>query len=70
LRHVVLLAMLMVLLTSAGWGLGSAIRSLVPGTGLVAFVAECALWLVIVIAVASPLASARLRARLDASLPK
>ncbi len=70
LRHVVFLAALMVLVTSAGWALGIAIRSLVPGTGLTAFVVECALWLVVVLAVASPLANARLRARLDASLPK
>lgn len=70
LRHVALLAALMVLLTAAGWALGSAIRSLLPWTGLIGFLAECALWLVIVLAAASPLASARLRARLDRSLPK
>jgi O-antigen/teichoic acid export membrane protein len=70
LLHVVFLAALMVLVTSAGWALGISIRSLAPGTGLTAFVVECALWLVVVLAVASPLANARLRARLDASLPK
>ena len=59
LRHVVFLAVLMVIVTSAGWALGIAIRSLVPGTGLTAFVVECALWLVVVLAVASPLANAR-----------
>jgi O-antigen/teichoic acid export membrane protein len=69
LRHAVLLAALIVLVTSAGWALGIAIRSLVPGTSLVSFVIECTLWLVVVLAVASPLANARLRARLDASLP-
>jgi O-antigen/teichoic acid export membrane protein len=70
LRHVVFLAALMVLVTSAGWALGISIRSLAPGTGLTAFVVECTLWLMVVFAVASPLANARLRARLDASLPK
>ncbi len=69
-RHVVFLAALMVLVTSAGWTLGILIRSLVSGTGLTAFVVECAIWLVVVAAAASPLASAGLRARLDASVPR
>jgi hypothetical protein len=70
LRHVGLLATMMAVITAAGWLLGTAIRSLMPGTGLVSFVAECALWLAVVLVAASPLVSARLRARLEASLPK
>ncbi len=70
LRHVVFLALLMVLVTPAGWALGTIIRAWVPGAGLMRFVYECALWLVVVAGVASPLANARFRARLDAGLPK
>jgi O-antigen/teichoic acid export membrane protein len=70
LRHVVFLALLMVFVTLGGWALGTIIRSWVPGAGLMRFVYECALWLVVVAGIASPLANASFRARLDASLPK
>ena len=69
-RHVVFLAALMTLVTSAGWVIGAMIRSWVPGTGLVRFVLECALWLMVVAAVASPLASASLRDGLIARIPE
>jgi len=69
-RHVVFLAALMTLVTSAGWVIGAMIRSWVPGTGLVRFVLECALWLMVVAAIASPLASASLRDGLIARIPE
>src|ERR1700761_6768712 len=47
LRHVGLLAAMMGVITLGGWLLGTAIRSLVPGTALVSFVAECTLWIVV-----------------------
>jgi O-antigen/teichoic acid export membrane protein len=69
LRHVAFLAVVMVAVTLGGWALGAIIRSWAPGTGLLRFVSECALWLIVVAGIASPLANANIRARLDASLP-
>jgi len=60
----------MILVTSAGWALGAIIRSSITGTGLAHFAGECALWLVVVALVASPLASAPLRNRLIAEIPQ
>jgi hypothetical protein len=69
LRHLAFLAAVMVAVTVGGWVLGAIIRSWAPGGGLVRFVSECALWLIVVAVIASPLANASIRARLDASLP-
>jgi O-antigen/teichoic acid export membrane protein len=68
--HIAVLVTLMVTVTLGGWGLGTAIRSLMPWTGLTRFVAECALWLCVVGLVASPLLNARLRRELVAKIPK
>ena len=70
LRHVALLAAVLILVTLGGWVLGVVIRSVLPGTGLTGFLGECALWLIIVLLVASPIANGRFRKRLDAMLPK
>jgi O-antigen/teichoic acid export membrane protein len=70
LRHVVFLAALWVLVTSAGWALGTIIRSEAPGAGLLRFACECVLWLIVVAVAASPLVNAGVRARLDARIPK
>jgi H+/gluconate symporter-like permease len=69
-RHVAFLAAVMILVTSGGWALGTIIRSSIPGTGLARFAGECALWLVVVAVVASPLASAQFRKRLIAEIPQ
>jgi O-antigen/teichoic acid export membrane protein len=69
-RHVVFLALLMALVTSAGWALGTIIRSWAPGTGLLRFASECALWLIVVAVVAAPLANRGVRDRLVAKIPK
>ena len=69
-RHVLWLAALMIVVTLGGWALGTAIRSWMPGTGLARFAGECALWLAFVAVIASPLAHAGFRARLDAGLPQ
>jgi hypothetical protein len=68
--HIAVLVGLMVTVTLCGWGLGAAIRSLLPWAGLTRFVAECALWLCVVGVIASPLLSARLRDELVAKIPK
>jgi len=68
-RHVGLLLLLIVAVTACGWALGLVIRSLLPMSGLARLVAECALWLIVVAIVASPLASARLRTRVAETIP-
>src|SRR6202035_5180460 len=69
-RHVAFLAAVMVIVTLGGWGLGTIIRSLAPGTGLMRFAFECMLWLVVVALVASPLTNRDLRDRLIAAIPR
>jgi O-antigen/teichoic acid export membrane protein len=69
LRYALSLLGTMVAIVLAGATLGVVIRDLVPGTGVVHFVVECTLWLVVAAAVASPLAHRRLRERLIAALP-
>lgn len=68
--HVAFLAATMVLVTAAGWGLGTIIRSWLPGTGLLRFAGECTLWLLVVALAASPLASVNFRNRLIAAIPR
>jgi O-antigen/teichoic acid export membrane protein len=70
LRHIVFLATVMAFVTSGGWALGTMIRSWSPGTGLLRFAFECALWLIVVAVVAAPLANGSLRDRLIAKIPK
>jgi len=69
-RHALLLIAVMLLVTSGGWALGTVIRSWVPGTGLVRFICECALWLIAVAVIASPVANTNLRNRLIAAIPR
>ena len=69
-RHVACLAVAMILVTSGGWALGAVIREWVPGTGLLRFVAECALWLIVVALLGSPLANKSLRDRLLEAIPR
>jgi O-antigen/teichoic acid export membrane protein len=69
-RHVAFLAALMIIVTLGGWALGVVIRSWLPGTGLMRFVAECTLWLIVVACLASPLLRADFRNRLIAAIPR
>jgi O-antigen/teichoic acid export membrane protein len=69
-RHIAFLAGTIVAVIFSGWALGTAIRLTMPGTGPVRFLAECSLWLVIVLLVASPLASKGIRSRLIAAIPR
>jgi O-antigen/teichoic acid export membrane protein len=70
LRHIAFLAATMAAVIALGWGLGAAIRLTLPGTGLIRFIAECAIWLAAVASIASPLASKSLRDRLIAAIPR
>jgi O-antigen/teichoic acid export membrane protein len=68
-RYALSLLATMVTIVVAGATLGVVIRDLVPGTGVVHFVIECGLWLLVAALVASPLAHRGLRERLIAAIP-
>jgi H+/gluconate symporter-like permease len=68
-RHVLFLAAVVILVTSAGWAVGTIIRSWVPGTGLMRFASQCTLWLMIVALAASPMLRASFRKRVVAAIP-
>ncbi len=69
LHHMLVLIAVMVTIILGGWGLGLAIRAIVPGTGLLRFLAECAIWLAVVAVAASPLLMQRVRKRVLAAVP-
>ena len=69
LRHLLTLFAIMVSITFGGWGLGFAIHSIVPGTGLLRFLAECTAWLVVVAIAAGPLLMERVRRQVLAAMP-
>jgi O-antigen/teichoic acid export membrane protein len=69
-RHTLLLIVMMLTIVSAGAAIGAAIRYLLPGAGIAHFLIECALWLVAVGLLASPLLSKSHRAKLEAAIPQ
>ncbi len=69
-RYALMLAAMMAVIVVAGAALGEAIGGLVPGSGLVHFVAECAIWLALIALVAAPLLRAQIRERLLALLSR
>lgn len=68
-RHIFFLVVLMVAIIAFGWLGGLAIAALVPGAGLVRFLAECTIWLVSVGFLAGPLLVESRRKRLIGMLP-
>lgn len=68
-RHIAFLLLMAVIVVGAGWLIGQAIIALVPGSGLLHFIVECAIWLAAVGMLASPLLSGALRERLRARIP-
>lgn len=70
LRHVLFLAATMVVIVVSGWGVGLAIRAMIPWTGWPRLVTETTLWLIAVALVATPLTLAGIRARLIAAIPR
>ena len=70
LRHVVLLLAIMLTIVPVGAGLGTLIGRLVPGAGIVHFLGECTLWLMVVALLAAPLANKAVRERLIAAIPR
>lgn len=69
-RHLLALLAIMLTVVSFGAALGTWIGDLLPGGGIVHFVAECTLWLIGVGLIASPLANRGLRERLVAAIPR
>lgn len=67
--HIAFLLLMAVVIVGTGWLIGQAIIALVPGSGLVHFIVECAIWLAAVGLLASPLLNATLRERLRALIP-
>jgi O-antigen/teichoic acid export membrane protein len=70
LRHVMLLIGIMLVVISFGWGIGVAIRSVVPLTGISKFIVECGLWTVVMALVGAPLIDLKVRTRLIAAIPR
>jgi hypothetical protein len=60
---------MMIAVTAFGWGVGYLIRAVLPLAGLIGFICECGLWLIVMAVVASPLARAGLRAKLAEIIP-
>ncbi|HEX9214415.1 MAG TPA: hypothetical protein VF901_28210 [Bradyrhizobium sp.] len=67
--HIGFLLLMATGIVASGWLIGLAIIGLVPGSGLVHFVVECAIWLIAVGALASPLLSAAVRERVRSLIP-
>ncbi|WP_426614747.1 hypothetical protein [Bradyrhizobium sp. McL0616] len=69
LRHLAFLVAIAITIVSMGWGIGVVAASWAGGSSLAHFIAECTIWLIVVGAIASPLASWKVRARLIAIIP-
>jgi len=67
--HVAFLLGVMIGVTAFGWAVGYLIRSVVPLAGLVGFVVECGLWLLVMALAASPLLNGERRAKLAGIIP-
>lgn len=67
--HIAFLLLMAVAIVASGWLIGTATTALVPGSGLAHFIVECAVWLIVVGVLASPLLSKGLRDRLRALVP-
>jgi hypothetical protein len=61
---------MLALVTLAGAALGATIRWWLAGRGLQGLAVECALWLIVMASLASPLLSRPLRQRLIAAIPR
>jgi O-antigen/teichoic acid export membrane protein len=69
-RHALSLLAIMLTVIPTGAAFGAGIGILLPGAGIVHFIAECTLWLIGVGLIASPLANKGLRERLIAAIPR
>jgi len=69
-RHLAFLIVMIAAVTLSGWGLGAGIRLIVPGGTVAHLIFETALWLLIILLVASPLTNAAVRNRVIATIPQ
>jgi O-antigen/teichoic acid export membrane protein len=69
-RHTAFLVLVSALIVLSGWGAGLLAAWLAPGTGLIHFLAECAIWLVFAAAAASPLTVKGFRETLISAIPR
>jgi O-antigen/teichoic acid export membrane protein len=69
-EHIAFLALLVAVVILGGWSLGILIGLLTPQSGLLHFVGECALWLLVVAIIASPLRNQAFRDRLASAIPR
>jgi hypothetical protein len=69
-RHVMFLIFIMITVIGFGGALGFLISSSIGKGGLVQFILECAIWLILVGGLALPLANAKVRAYVDAAIPR
>ncbi|WFU43652.1 hypothetical protein QA640_15175 [Bradyrhizobium sp. CB82] len=69
LRHTAFLVMVAMAIVLSGWGIGAIVTSRLAGGGLAHFLGECALWLVVVGILASPLLSKHVRDRARVLVP-
>ncbi len=69
LRHVAFLVLVALIIVAPGWALGTMVAAIAPGSGVAHFLYECAIWLVIVGAIAGPLLKSSFRARLVSLIP-
>jgi O-antigen/teichoic acid export membrane protein len=69
-RHIAFLAAMLTVVTLAGTAVGVMIHSWLAGRGLPGLVAQCALWVMVMALLASPLLIRALRERLIAAIPR
>ncbi len=68
-RHIAFVAAITVVVLLSGWGVGAAIGSHLPWTGIAHLIIECTSWLVVVALIAVPLMRKTLRDRLISLIP-
>jgi O-antigen/teichoic acid export membrane protein len=69
-RHALSLLAIMLTVIPLGAAFGAGIGIVLPGAGIVHFIAECTLWLIGVALIGSPLANKALREKLIAAIPR
>lgn len=69
LLHLTFLVAVALAIVLTGWSIGIVITWQTPGSGIVHFIVECAIWLMVVGLIASPLLRGDLRARLLTVIP-
>jgi O-antigen/teichoic acid export membrane protein len=69
-EHIAFLAVLVAIVTLSGWGMGILIGRMTPEIGLLHFIGECALWLLAMAILISPLRNEAFRSRFTSAIPR